>query len=135
MGNDTSGWAKINFLNCLGEEWSPYPLSQLWTWFQLGTDFLGLVLGGNINMVADCYGWSQVLLNSLQCCFSDWWFYLLMLHSYLSYNNFHCGYNLALLVCYNKIYQWFKTTRFIFWFREMGVTSSNLNSRLLIKSK
>ena len=27
---------------------------------------LGLVSGGNINMVPDCYGWSQVLLNSLQ---------------------------------------------------------------------
>ena len=27
---------------------------------------LRLVSGGNINMVPDCYGWSQVLLNSLQ---------------------------------------------------------------------
>ena len=27
---------------------------------------LTLVSGGNINMVADCYGWSQVLLNSFQ---------------------------------------------------------------------
>ena len=27
---------------------------------------LKLVSGGNINMVPDCYGWSQVLLNSLQ---------------------------------------------------------------------
>ena len=25
-----------------------------------------LVLGGSINMVEDCYGWSQVLLNSWQ---------------------------------------------------------------------
>ena len=29
--------------------------------------FLRLVFGGNINMVADCYRWSQVLLNLLQC--------------------------------------------------------------------
>ena len=27
---------------------------------------LKLVSGGNINMVPDCYGWSQMLLNSLQ---------------------------------------------------------------------
>ena len=27
---------------------------------------LKLVSGGNINMVPDCYGWSQVLFNSLQ---------------------------------------------------------------------
>ena len=27
---------------------------------------LRLVSGGNINMVPDCFGWSQVLLNSLQ---------------------------------------------------------------------
>ena len=27
---------------------------------------LRLVSGGNINMVPDCYGWSQVLPNSLQ---------------------------------------------------------------------
>ena len=27
---------------------------------------LRMVSGGNINMVPDCYGWSQVLLNSLQ---------------------------------------------------------------------
>ena len=60
VGN-TSDWAKINFLSCLGEEWYPYPLSQLWTWFQLSTDFLGLVSDENINMVADCYRWPQVL--------------------------------------------------------------------------
>ena len=61
MGNDTSGWAKINFLNCLGEEWSPYPLSQLWTWFQLGTDILGLVLDRNINMAAIVTGSQRCL--------------------------------------------------------------------------
>ena len=71
VGN-TSLWAKMNFLSSLRQECSPYPLSQLWTW--LGTDYLGLALGGNINMVADCYGWSQVLHTSGQCCFSDWWF-------------------------------------------------------------
>ena len=26
---------------------------------------LRLILGGNINMVPECYGWSQLLLNSL----------------------------------------------------------------------
>ena len=48
---NTSSWAKINFLTCLVEEWSPYSLSQLWTWFQLGTEFLRLLSGGNINIL------------------------------------------------------------------------------------
>ena len=58
----------MNFLGFLGEELSPYPLSQLWTWFLLGADFLRLVSGENMNMTADFYWWSQVFLNSLH-----WW--------------------------------------------------------------
>ena len=62
---------KNEFLSCLGEDWCQFSPSQLWTWFQSGADFLRLVSVGNINMVANCYGWSQVLLKSLQCCISD----------------------------------------------------------------
>ena len=57
---------KIEFSELLRGRIVPYPLSQLWTWFQLGADFLRLVLGGNIDMVADFCGRSQVLLNSFQ---------------------------------------------------------------------
>ena len=103
MGN-TSGWTKNKFSELLSGRRVPYPLSQLWTWFQLGADFLRLVSGGNINMVVDFCGWSQALLNSLQLLLLYWWFYLLMLYSDLNYNNFHCDYNLALLVRFNKIY-------------------------------
>ena len=40
----------MNFLGCFWEEWSPYPLSQLWTWFLLGAKFLRLVSGENIKI-------------------------------------------------------------------------------------
>ena len=40
----------MNFLGFLGEDWSPYPLSQLLTWFLLGVEFLRLVLGENIKI-------------------------------------------------------------------------------------
>ena len=96
---------KNEFSELLARRMIPISSASALDLVPVGADFLRLVSGGNINMVADCYGWSQVL--STRCnSFSDWCFYLLMLHSYLNYNNFYCGYNfdLALLVCYNKIY-------------------------------
>lgn len=130
MGS-TSGWAKMNFLNCLrnghhipclgsgsGSSW----VRAFRGWFRVEVlTWLQIVTGGQSYFSTHCNNW-----------IIDWWFYLLILHSHLNYNNFYCGYNFALLVCYNKIpipiswhehNHWFMTTKFIFRFIGMSVAS------------
>ena len=132
--SNTSGETKMTFLNRLGggggdggggREWSTHPLCQLWTWFQLDADFLRLVLVGSITMVM---GGHRCFLIHCNKSFSDWLFYLLILHLYLRNNGCNC----ILLVCYNKIYiplawgecnYWFVRTKFIFLPIGMSVAS------------
>ena len=127
---------KNYFSEFFGGRIVPYPLSQPWTWFKLSAGFFCCWIRVKILTWLQIFTGGHMCLST--CCnnsYSDWLFYLLMLHPYLNYNNFHCGYNLALLVRYNKIFIliywdecsiWFKTTRFTFWFFGMTVASSNL---------
>ena len=142
----------MNFLNCLGKDWSTYPLSQLWTWFQLGADILRLVLDESINMVEDCYRCS--LFFSAHCnkaSLNDdftWWLYcshtwtiifplwllprligLVRQNSYFSLLGWIWSvvYKIYISIYWNKCsINDLRQQDLIFWFLGMGVTSSNL---------